>query len=62
MTTTKSTNKRRAHNRLRELLKKLNIKSSSTLPSYLEIESLEATMKSVTFDASNLKLWPKIPK
>ena len=50
---------------LRELLSKLGIKSAKNnglvYGGVLQVESLEATLKNVTFNSNHLKLWKKGP-
>ncbi len=54
MTTTKST----ANHNLRKVLLKLGIRSAAG-PGPLFVESIEATLKMVTYDMSQLVPWPK---
>lgn len=61
MMTTKYTDKQRQANyKLRSVLAKLGIQSAFGGP--LIFEPIDAILKSVTFDASKLVLWTKIPK
>ena len=53
--------------RLISILGKLDIKSAQKLktayfPNPLQVESLDVTLKNITFDDKDLKAWSKIPQ